>query len=74
MRKRISLLIAALMLALTMSFGSVAAFAKITPPSCENPAGHNPPGQQPTCKGEGLEQQPALNPAGHAPPGQQDKF
>jgi len=33
MRKRITLLIAALMLALTMSFGSVAAFA--APPPCE---------------------------------------
>jgi hypothetical protein len=45
-----------------------------TPPSCENPSGHRPPGQQPTCTGEGLEQNPgtpALNPAGHAPPGQQ---
>jgi hypothetical protein len=31
----------------------------------------NPPGQQPVCKGGGLEQEPALNPAGHAPPGQQ---
>jgi hypothetical protein len=30
MRKRITLLIAALMLALTMAFGSVAAFAKAT--------------------------------------------
>jgi hypothetical protein len=33
MRKRITLLIAALMVALTMSFGSVAAFA--APPPCE---------------------------------------
>ena len=33
MRKRITLLLAALMLALTMSFGSVAAFA--APPPCE---------------------------------------
>ncbi len=31
MRKRISLLVAALMLALTMSFGSVAAFADAPP-------------------------------------------
>jgi hypothetical protein len=34
MRKRISLLVAALMLALTMSFGSVAAFADS--PACES--------------------------------------
>ena len=72
MRKRISLLIAALMLALTMSFGGVA-FAKITPVdvSCTNPAGHEPGGQQPTCTGEALTQNTEnQNPAGHAPPGQ----
>jgi len=39
MRKRISLLIAALMVALTMSFGSVAAFAAIDDgPGKGNPA------------------------------------
>jgi hypothetical protein len=48
-----------------------------TPPSCENNGGQQPPGQQPTCTGGGLEQNPgtpgtpATNPAGHAPPGQQ---
>jgi len=51
MRKRISLLFAALMLALSMSFGSVAAFAAIdegngnghpnTTPSNKCPAGQN---------------------------------
>ena len=51
MRERISLLIAALMLALSMSFGSVAAFAAIdegngngqpnTTPSDKCPAGQN---------------------------------
>jgi hypothetical protein len=45
--------------------------AKITPPQCETSSGQLPPGQQPTCTGGGLEQQPAANPAGHAPPGQQ---
>jgi hypothetical protein len=77
MRKRISLLIAALMLALTMSFGGAgAAFAKITPaepPSCENGGGQLPGGQQPNCKGGGLEQNeatPATNPTGKAPAGQ----
>jgi hypothetical protein len=67
MRKRISLLFAALMLALTMSFGGVA-FAKITPASCTNPGGNQPGGQQPVCKGGGLTQNPATNPAGKAPP------
>ena len=70
MRKRVTLLIAALMMALTMSFSGVA-FAKISPPSCETQSGKTPPGQQPVCKGGGLEQQPALNLAGKAPPGQQ---
>ncbi len=72
MRKRITLLIAALMMALTMSFGGLA-FAKITAvdTACETPSGQTPPGQQPTCQGGGLEQQTEnQNPAGHAPPGQ----
>jgi hypothetical protein len=79
MRKRISLLIAALMMALTLSFGGAgAAFAKITPaqpPSCENGGGQQPGGQQPTCNNDGgLTQNPATpatNPSGNAPPGQQ---
>ena len=51
--------------------------AKITPaqpPSCENGGGNQPGGQQPTCQGQGLTQnpaKPAKNPAGHEPPGQQ---
>jgi hypothetical protein len=72
MRKRISLLIAALMLALTMSFGGVA-FAKITPvdTACTNNGGQQPGGQQPSCTGGGLTQESEnQNPAGQAPPGQ----
>ena len=68
MRKRISLLIAALMLALTMSFGGVA-FAKITT-AVENPGGNRPPGQQDEAKGK-AQQEFAENPAGKRPPGQQ---
>jgi hypothetical protein len=45
--------------------------AKITPPSCENPGGNEPAGQQPVCKGGAHEQNPAENPAGNEPPGQQ---
>jgi hypothetical protein len=58
-------------MALTLALGGGIATAKISPPSCETQGGGTPPGQQPTCKGGGLEQQPAENPAGHAPPGQQ---
>jgi hypothetical protein len=42
---------------------------------CENPAGHQPPGQQPTCSGEGqtqITETENQNPAGHAPPGQNE--
>ena len=72
MRKRITLLIAALMLALTMSFGGVA-FAKIqsVDTACTTKGEGMPGGQQPTCKGGGLDQQTEnQNPSGHAPPGQ----
>jgi len=47
------------------------ATAKIKPASCETSTGQTPPGQQPTCTGAGLQQEPATNPAGQAPPGQQ---
>ena len=59
MRKRVTLLIAALMMALTMLFSGVA-FAKIT---TENPGGQ-PGGCQknPNCQN--------VNPTGKAPPGQ----
>jgi hypothetical protein len=43
MRKRVTLLISALMIALTMSFSGVA-FADSP---FKNPAGHKPPGQTP---------------------------
>ena len=47
--------------------------AKIRPvdTACETRGGGTPPGQQPTCQGEGLEQETEnQNPAGKAPPGQ----
>ena len=46
MRKRITLLIAALMMALTMSFGSVAAFA-VPPSEDEQPNGNCGPVKDP---------------------------
>jgi len=57
-RKRVTLLIAALMMALTMSFSGVA-FGAITK---ENPGGNQPGGEA-----KGI---PAKNPAGKCPPGQ----
>jgi hypothetical protein len=81
MRKRISLLVAALMLALTMSFGSLAAFAthnngphgnQTEVQSCETNSGNLPRGQQPVCQGSGLEQEEeTFNKGGNAPKGQQ---
>ena len=68
MRKRITLLVAALMMALTMSLSGVA-FAKITT-VVENPAGKQPPGQQDGAKGQAQEEF-AENPAGKRTPGQQ---
>ena len=62
MRKRITLLIAALMVALSMSVSGVA-FAKITPVKV-NGGGNTPKGQ---ANGVPSENQ---NPAGFAPPGQ----
>lgn len=73
MRKRITLLIAALTMALTMSFSGVA-FAQIQPvdASCSNPSGQKPGGQQPSCKNDTLTSQETenQNPAGKAPGGQ----
>ncbi len=66
-----------LSVAMVVSSLATPAAAKITPatpPSCENPGGNQPGGQQPTCTGGGLTQNegsPATNPSGHAPPGQQ---
>jgi len=64
MRKRITLLVTAVVVALTMSLGGVA-FAKITPVKV-NGGGNTPNGQ---ANGVPSENQ---NPAGKAPPGQND--
>jgi hypothetical protein len=69
-RKAIAVLFAAGMTVGGVVASAGVASAKITPRSCENGGGQLPPGQQPDCKGGGLDQNPATNPAGHAPPGQ----
>ena len=57
-------------LAVAGAVSAPGASAKITPGGCENNGGQEPRGQQPTCKGGGLIQNPNTNPADHAPPGQ----
>jgi hypothetical protein len=59
----------AALFAASMTVGGVlvsggVASAKITPPSCVNNGENLPKGQQPTCHGGGLNQNPASNPAG----------
>jgi hypothetical protein len=72
MKRRIMAALIGGMLATSMLGGTVA--ARITPvdTECTTPNGNNaPPGQQPTCRGGGLEQETEnQNPAGKAPPGQ----
>jgi hypothetical protein len=69
--RMLTVLAVALAMAAMMVATAMPAFAKITPANCETQGGNQPPGQQPVCKGGGLEQNPAENPAGNAPPGQQ---
>ncbi len=67
----------AVALSVTLLVSSVATpvQAKITPvdTACETKGGGTPPGQQPTCQGEGQEEvvvKERQNPSGHPPPGQ----
>lgn len=72
-RKRVGAAIAAAAAACALGLGTAGtAMAEITPHDvkCSNKAGHDPGGQQPTCKGSSLVQETEnRNPAGHAPGG-----
>ena len=73
MKRILMVLTVALVMAAMMVVMAVPVFAKITaePVACESGGGNLPPGQQPECKGGGLEQQTEnRNPSGKAPPGQ----
>ena len=77
MKRILRFLAVAFILAAMVVDMAAPAFAKITPvviaQFCENPAGHQAPGQQPTCSGQAQEQVTITenqNPADHAPPGQ----
>jgi hypothetical protein len=65
------LLIAGAAGALAIPSGAALAKIESVNTSCTNNGGGTPGGQQPTCKGGGLDQQKEnQNPAGHAPAGQ----
>jgi hypothetical protein len=71
LKRRISVLVGVTAVVAFAATPAGIAGAKITPASCTNGGGNQPSGQQPTCTGSGLTQEPATNPTGHAPPGQQ---
>ncbi len=73
MKRMFTVLAVALVMAALFVATAMPAFAKITPvdTSCTNGGGQQPGGQQPTCKGGGLDQEREnQNPAGKAPRGQ----
>ena len=73
MKRIILMLTVAAMMVVALTITAPMAFAKIqpVPTSCTNQGGQQPGGQQPQCKGGGLDQQSEnQNPSGQAPPGQ----
>ncbi len=73
MKRMFAIFLACLFMMAAMAVMAMPAFAKITeePTACETKGGGTPPGQQPECQGESLEQETEnQNPSGKAPPGQ----
>jgi Spy/CpxP family protein refolding chaperone len=73
MKRVLTVLAVALVMVAMFVATAMPAFAKIqdVDVACENPAGSEPGGQQPSCKNANLTQETeAQNPSGHAPPGQ----
>lgn len=73
MKRKLSVVMVALVMAMMMAVMAAPAFAKIQPvdTQCTNGGGNQAGGQQPSCKGGGQTQETEnQNPSGKAPPGQ----
>jgi hypothetical protein len=72
-KRMLTVLAVALVMAAMFVATAMPAFAKIQPVdvSCTNQGGNQPGGQQPSCQSGGLDQETEnQNPSGQAPPGQ----
>lgn len=66
-KMRVAAAAAAAVAALGLGVGAAGTASALPPPlNCQNNGGNQPPGQQDTCNGNGLD---VVNPAGHAPGG-----
>ena len=71
MRRRFVLGLGTAFVAASLFAGTAQAKIASVDTSCDNPAGHQPGGQQPSCNNDTLTQHSEnQNPAGHAPRGQ----
>ncbi|WP_369168853.1 hypothetical protein AB5J49_13455 [Streptomyces sp. R28] len=67
-RKRLSAAVAAVAAAFALGIGGAGIADAAITPRCTNGGGQQPNGQQPTCTGQGLDDE-SVNPAGHLPGG-----
>jgi hypothetical protein len=73
MKRTLTAALVGLALAISMVGTASAKITSVTTNTCVNNGGQLPAGQQPTCKGGGLNQETTtlnVNPQGKAPPGQ----